>query len=43
VTVETDALRIHNKTWRFDFDDGVSAARIFQDWKAGTPLAVSSR
>jgi len=35
VTVEGNALRIHDKTWRFEFDGAVDAERIFQDWKAG--------
>ena len=41
VTVEGDALRIHDKTWRFEFDDAVGAERIFQDWKSGTLRLVS--
>jgi hypothetical protein len=36
VTVEGDTLRIHDKTWRFDFSDGVRAERIFEDWAKGT-------
>ena len=36
VSIEGDALRIGNKTWRFQFDGAASAERIFQDWKAGT-------
>ena len=36
VTVEGDALRIRNNAWRFEFEDGVSAERILQDWKTGT-------
>ncbi len=45
VAVEGDALRIHAKTWRFDFHDAVSAESIFQDWKKGTlrSNAVPSR
>jgi hypothetical protein len=43
VTVEGDALRIRNKAWRFEFEDGVSAERIFQDWKTGTLRPASSR
>lgn len=35
VTVEGDALRIRDKTWRFEFPDGVRAERIFQDWQTG--------
>jgi hypothetical protein len=41
VTVEGDALRIRDKTWRFQFDDTVRAERIFQDWKSGTLRLVS--
>ena len=40
VTIEGDSLRIGNKMWRFEFDDAVSAERIFQNWKTGT-LRVS--
>jgi hypothetical protein len=29
-------LHIRNKPWRFKFNDGVSAERLFKDWKAGT-------
>ncbi len=36
VAVEGDALRIHARTWRFDFHDAVSAESIYQDWKTGT-------
>ena len=36
VTIEGDALRIRNKPWRFEFDNGVRVERIFQEWKAGT-------
>ena len=36
VAVEGDALRIHAKTWRFDFHDAVSAESIFHDWANGT-------
>ena len=45
VAVEGDALRIHARTWRFDFHDAVSAEMIFQDWKKGTlrSNAVPSR
>jgi len=43
VIVEGDALRIRNKAWRFEFDDGVSAERIFQDWKTGTLRPASPR
>jgi hypothetical protein len=43
VTVEGDALRIRNNAWRFEFEDGVSAERIFQDWKTGTLRPASSR
>jgi hypothetical protein len=41
VTVEGDAVRIHEKTWRFQFDDAVRAEPIFQDWKSGTLRLVS--
>jgi hypothetical protein len=43
VTVEGDALRIRNRAWRFEFEDGVSAERIFQDWRTGTLRPASSR
>jgi hypothetical protein len=42
VTIEGDALRIRDKMWRFEFDDGVRVERIFQDWKAGTLRPVSA-
>jgi hypothetical protein len=43
VAVEGDALRIGGKTWRFGFDDGISAHRILQDWKTGTLRRAPSR
>jgi hypothetical protein len=36
VTIEGDVLRIRNKPWRFEFNDGVRVERVFNDWKAGT-------
>ena len=36
VTIEGDVLRIRNKPWRFEFNDGVRVERLFNDWKAGT-------
>jgi hypothetical protein len=33
VSIEGDALRIRDKTWRFAFPDGVGAGRVFQEWK----------
>jgi len=36
VTIEGDVLRIRNKPWRFEFNDGVRVERLFKDWKAGT-------
>jgi hypothetical protein len=36
VSVEGDAVRLRDKTWRFGFPDGVRAERIFQGWKTGT-------
>jgi hypothetical protein len=41
VSIDGDALRIRNKTWRFEFVDGVSAERTFQSWKAATLRAAS--
>ena len=35
VAIEGDTLRVLAKTWRFEFADAVSAARIFEDWKSG--------
>jgi hypothetical protein len=43
VTVGGDALSIRGKTWRFGFDDGISAERIFQDWKTETLRPASPR
>jgi hypothetical protein len=43
VTVEGGALRIRDKTWRFELDDGTSAERIFEAWKTGTLRPGSSR
>jgi hypothetical protein len=42
VTIEGDALRIRDKSWRFEFDDAVNAERIFHDWKTGTLRPVSA-
>jgi hypothetical protein len=36
VTIDGDTLRIHTKTWRFEFDSGVTAQRVYQDWRNGT-------
>jgi hypothetical protein len=36
VKIEGEVLHIRNKPWRFEFNDGVSAERLFKDWKAGT-------
>ncbi len=36
VTIEGADMRIHDKTWRFEFDDpAVRAERMFRDWKMG--------
>jgi hypothetical protein len=42
VTIDGDAVRIHNRSWRFEFEDAVSPERIFRDWKTGTlrPIAA---
>jgi len=42
VTIEGDVLRIRDKQWRFEFDGGVRAERIFQDWKTGILRPVSA-
>jgi hypothetical protein len=42
VTIEGDVLRIRDKEWRFEFDGGVRAERIFQDWKTGILRPVSA-
>jgi hypothetical protein len=42
VTIEGDVLHLRNKPWRFEFDDGVRAERVFQDWKAGILRSVSA-
>jgi hypothetical protein len=36
VTIEGDVLRIRNRPWRFEFNDGIRVERVFNDWKAGT-------
>ena len=36
VTIEGDVLRIRNKPWQFEFNNGVRVERLFKDWKAGT-------
>jgi hypothetical protein len=43
VIVQGDVLRVRDKTWRFAFADGVSAARVFENWKTGTLRAASRR
>jgi hypothetical protein len=43
VTVDGDALRIRNRTWLFEFDDAVSAQRIFEHWKLGSVPAAATR
>lgn len=40
VTIDGDVVSIRNKPWRFEFDGGVGAERIFQDWKAGVLRSV---
>jgi hypothetical protein len=40
VTIEGDVLRIRDKSWRFEFNDGIRVERLFSDWKAGTLPAV---
>jgi len=42
VTIEGDALRIRNRQWRFEFNDGVRVERVFNDWKAGTLPPVTA-
>jgi hypothetical protein len=36
VTINGDVLLIRDKSWRFEFNDGVRGERLFSDWKAGT-------
>jgi hypothetical protein len=36
VSIEGEVLRVRNKPWRFEFNDGVRVERVFNDWKAGT-------
>ncbi len=44
VTIEGADVRIHSKTWHFEFDDvAVPANRIFRDWKTGTLQPASRR
>ena len=40
VTIEGDVLRIRDKSWQFEFTDGVRVERLFKAWKAGTLPAV---
>jgi hypothetical protein len=42
VTIEGDVLRIRNRQWRFEFNDGVRVERVFNDWKAGTLPRVTA-
>jgi hypothetical protein len=42
VTIDGDALRIHNRSWRFEFENAVSSERIFRDWKTGTLRPISA-
>jgi hypothetical protein len=42
VTINGDVLRIRDKAWRFEFNDGVRGERLFSDWKAGTVPPVTT-
>lgn len=43
VTINGDVLRIRDKAWRFEFNDGVRGERLFRDWKAGTLPPLTAR
>ena len=42
VTINGDVLRIRDKAWRFQFNDGVRGDRIFSAWKAGSLPPVTA-
>jgi len=42
VTINGDVLRIRDKSWRFDFSDGVRGDRLFSAWRAGTLPPVTA-
>ena len=42
VTINGDVLRIRDKSWRFDFSDGVRGDRLFSAWRAGTLPTVTA-
>jgi hypothetical protein len=42
VTINGDVLRIRDKAWRFQFNDGVRGDRLFSAWKTGTLPPVTA-
>jgi hypothetical protein len=42
VSINGDVLRIRDKSWRFEFSDGVRGDRRFSAWKAGTLPPVTA-
>ena len=42
VTIDGDVLRIRDKSWRFEFSDGVRGDRLFSAWKARTLPPVTA-
>jgi hypothetical protein len=42
VTIDGEVLRIRDKPWRFEFNEGVRGERLFSGWKAGTLPPVTA-